>query len=326
MIWRWGGLLAAPAARPGGGCVGRKTKIKLSWYQEEPDFWDDPRFRSVRDLHGYLSFVIYKSLNDLMFMTNGYYLDYKTDRERADVIHWLRQRLLGPGLPTAGKIENVIDELVACGLFDGDLYRRGCITSRWAQECFYRGSVKRKNVFVDFDLWLLSKSDMEEISTNSSVLSKFISDGRNGINDGSNSIYDGSYGERKGEEITGEKRTLDKRTLEGEGEEAPFLTSYREKFKSLFGRDPNPMHVKAISNLILGGKPVQLILDALESVRNKNVQEPEPYVYSTIKGYTPKAVQQETGRDDPNRPLEQWEQEWMAEVEARKRKKMEAGI
>ena len=306
--------------------AGAPKKIKLVWDQEEPDCWDDPRFRSVRNLYGYLSFVIYKSLHDMIFLTNGYYLNYKTERERADVISWLQSRLIGPGLPTAEKIGNVIDELVACGFFDDDLYQRGIITSRWAQTCFYRGTAKRKDVFVDFNLWLLTRQDMESISANSSVLSKFISDGRNGINDGSNSIYDGSYGERKGEEITGEKRTLDKRTLEGEGEEAPFLTSYREKFKSLFGRDPNPMHVKAISNLILGGKPVQLILDALESVRNKNVQEPEPYVYSTIKGYTPKAVQQETGRDDPNRPLEQWEQEWMAEVEARKRKKMEAGI
>ena len=264
----------------------------------------------------------------MIFLTNGYYLNYKTERERADVISWLQGRLIGPGLPTAEKIGNVIDELVACGFFDGDLYQRGIISSRWAQTCFYRGTAKRKDVFVDFNLWLLTRQDMESISANSSVLSKFISDGRNGINDGSNSISDGRNGERKGEEIRGEKRTLDKRTLEGEGEESPFLTSYREKFKSLFGREPNPLHAKAIGNLLLGGKPTQLILDALESVRNKDIQEPEPYVYSTIKGFTPKTAQQETGGDDPNRPLEPWEKEWMAEVEARKarkRKEMEAG-
>lgn len=298
--------------------AGAPKKIKLVWYQEEPDFWDDPRFRSVRNLYGYLSFVIYKSLHDMIFLTNGYYLNYKTERERADVISWLQVRLIGPGLPTAEKIGNVIDELVACGFFDGDLYQRGIITSRWAQTCFYRGTAKRKDVFVDFNLWLLTRQDMESISANSSVLSKFIYDGRNGINDGNNSISDGRNGERRGEEITGDKITGDKRTLEGEGEEAPFLTSYREKFKSLFGREPNPLHVKAISNLVLGGKPAQLILEALESVRNKNVQEPEPYAYSTIKGYMPKTVQQEPDKDDPNRPLEQWEEDWLHEIEARK--------
>lgn len=264
----------------------------------------------------------------MMFLTNGYYLNYKTERERADVIHWLQQRLVGPGLPQAEKIGNVIDELVACDFFDGDLYRRGVITSRWAQTCYYRGTTKRKDVCFDLDLWLLNRQDMESISKNSSILSFFISDGRNSNTDGNNSFSDGNYQERKGEEIRGEKRTLDKRTLEGEGEESPFLTSYREKFKSLFGREPNPLHAKAIGNLLLGGKPTQLILDALESVRNKDIQEPEPYVYSTIKGFTPKTAQQETGGDDPNRPLEPWEKEWMAEVEAikaRKRKEMEAG-
>ena len=67
-----------------------------------------------------------------------------------------------------------------------------------------------------------------------------------------------------------------------------------------------------------GGKPAQLILEALESVRNRNGQEPEPYAYSTIKGYMPKTVQQESDKDDPNRPLEQWEEDWLREIEARK--------
>ena len=186
--------------------TGRPHKIRLSWYQEEPDFWDDPRFRSVRGMYGYLSFVVYKSLNDMMFLTNGYFLRFGTDREKADVTYWLQQRLTGPGLPNTEKIEKVICELVACGFFDGDLFRRGVITSRWAQECFYRSTVKRKDVFVDFDLWLLDRQDMESVSTNSSVLSKYISDVNNSVSDVNNSISDVINSERKGEEIRGEER------------------------------------------------------------------------------------------------------------------------
>lgn len=275
-------------------------------------------------MYGYLSFVIYKSLHDMIFLTNGYYLNYKTERERADVIHWLQQRLVGPGLPQAEKIENVIDELVACGFFDGDLYRRGVITSRWAQTCFYRGTTKRKDVFVDLDLWLLTRQDMEAISRNSSILSFFISDGRNSNIDVNNSFSDGIYSERKGEEITGEEKTLDKRTLQGEGENAPFLTLYREKFRNLFGRDPNPSHIKAVGNLYDGGKPAETILDALESVRGKSIEEAEPYVYSTIKCYIPKPARPSMPKDDPNRPLELWEQEWLDEIESRKRRDKEA--
>lgn len=34
----------------------------------------------------------------------------------------------------------------------------------------------------------------------------------------------------------------------------------------------------------------------------------------------PKTVQQEPDKDDPNRPLEQWEKDWLSEIEARKRR------
>ncbi|MBS7225389.1 MAG: DUF4373 domain-containing protein [Clostridiaceae bacterium] len=301
--------------------VGRPHKIRLPWYQEEPDFWDDPRFRSVRNLYGYLSFVIYKSLHDMMFLTNGYYLNYQTERERADVIHWLQQRLVGPGLPQAEKIGNVIDELVACGFFDGDLYRRGVITSRWAQTCYYRGTTKRKDVCFDLDLWLLNRQDMESISKNSSILSFFISDGRNSNTDVNNPVSDGRNQERRGKEIRGEDITLDNIRSDGEGEDTPFLSLYREKFCSVFGREPGASHLKTVGNLKTGGKAAELILEALESLRGKAVRDAEPYAYRTILHYVPK---QTASRDDPTRPLEQWEQDWLEEIERRKRRDKEA--
>ena len=302
--------------------AGRHQKIKLAWYQEEPDFWDDPRFRSARNLYGYLSYVIYKSLHDMIFLTNGYFINYKTEREKADVIYWLRQRLVGPGLPSAEKMGDVIGELVACGLFDGDLFQHGVITSHWAQECFYRGTTKRKNVSVDIDIWLLSVDEMKSISANNSILSFFISSGRNAISGVNNSISDGTntIDEIRKEEITGDKITLHNITSEGkEKNPLSFSLAYEEKFCLLFGRKPSISHVKAIDNLRIMGKSPELLLEALESLKGKTIREPEPYIYRVLQNYTPKHNTPPAAQDDdPNRPLEQWEINWMAELEARR--------
>lgn len=303
--------------------AGRHQKIKLAWYQEEPDFWDDPRFRSARNLYGYLSYVIYKSLHDMIFLTNGYFVNYKTEREKADVLYWLRQRLVGPGLPSAEKVDDVIRELVACGLFDGDLFRHGVITSHWAQECFYRGTAKRKNVSVNTDIWLLSVDEMKSISANNSILSFFISSGTNGISDVNNSISDGTniIDKIREDEITEDKITLHNITSEGK-EETPlsFSFTYEEKFYLLFGRKPDASHVKAVDNLRIKGKPPELLLEALESLKGKRIREPEPYVYRVLQNYTPKHSSLPAAQnDDPNRPLEQWEINWLAEMEARRR-------
>lgn len=273
-----------------------------------------------------MSFVIYKSLNDMMFLTNGYFLRFGTDREKADVTYWLQQRLTGPGLPNAEKIEKVICELVACGFFDGDLFRRGVITSRWAQECFYRSTVKRKDVFVDFDLWLLDRQDMESVSTNSSVLSKYISDVNNSVSDVNNSISDVINAERKGEEIRGEDRIgeeIKRDEIRGDnrtGEDTPFLVSYRARFTDLFGREPNSSHTKAVDNLRQSGKSAELILQALQSVEGKRVQDPEPYVYRVIKDYMPKQEQSVEDRTGLDRPLKKWEQDWLDEVAQRRKR------
>lgn len=295
--------------------AGRPKKIRLTWYQEEPDWWDDPRWRSVRMKYGYLSYVVYKSLHDMMFLTNGYFLYYRDEREKGDVIAWLQGRMTGPGCPGQEKIESVIRELVACGFLDGDVFRRGVITSRWAQECFYRGTVKRKGVVVDPDLWLLTRQEMEDISTSSSVLQFFISDVNNSISDGRNGIYDGrnTTEERKGEYIR-----LNNITVEERVPAAPedFLSLYRERFLQLFGRYPSEKHLKAIQGLVDKGTDTSLMESVLDSMEGKQVREPEPYVYSAIKN----GKAQQAACPPEERPLDKWELEWLEDRKRRLQK------
>lgn len=90
--------------------------------------------------------------------------------------------------------------------------------------------------------------------------------------------------ERKGEEIRGEEiREEEKR---GEEEQSSlFLSLYSNIFISIFGKEPNKAHITAINNLYITGTKQSVILNALESVKGKQIDEPEPYVYSVIKAY-----------------------------------------
>ncbi|HIV61385.1 MAG TPA: hypothetical protein H9746_00810, partial [Candidatus Butyricicoccus avistercoris] len=89
-----------------------------------------------------------------------------------------------------------------------------------------------------------------------------------------------------------------------------FLSSYKELFISIFKREPNKSHLTAIKNLYLNGKSADQILAILEQTRNKYIKEPEPYIYKTIQYHKPI----ETQVDDKDKPLEQWELDWLEEM------------
>ena len=113
------------------------------------------------------------------------------------------------------------------------------------------------------------------------------------------------------EEIEEEKEI--EKDIEEEVEEKDislFLSSYKELFISIFKREPNKSHLTAIKNLYLKGKPSDQILAILEQTRNKYIKEPEPYIYKTIQHHRPI----ETQTDDIDKPLEQWELDWLEEM------------
>lgn len=89
---------------------------------------------------------------------------------------------------------------------------------------------------------------------------------------------------RKGEEIREEEIREEKRKGE-EKQSSLFLSLYSNLFISIFGKEPNKSHITAINNLYVSGIPQSVILNALESVKGKQLDEPEPYVYSVIKAY-----------------------------------------
>lgn len=292
--------------RATGSKTGRPRKVRLEWYKEYPDAWDDARFRVPRERYGFLSYVIYKSLNDLAFQTTGYYVGYGSDRERSDVIWKLRERLAGKGEPRPETIGEVIDELVACEFYDRDLYQRGFITSAYIQECFYTGTSKRKGIQVEPELWLLDESRMRELSACSILLSQLFSSAESPVSDAETPVSDGnkSTEERKGEEIREDKSRVDERT----GDENA-LSLVETRFKNRFAMDTDAGFRTVVCDLLAQGKPVEQLLAAIDEAAQKHRRNPAKnaisYTIAVMRQYQPPAG----GQSAEDAPLTAWELE-----------------
>ena len=133
-----------PALKTGGDTTGRNHKIGLEWWPRDIGLFRDPKLRSVRQEFGVLGPYIYECLLDIAYGDKGYYISY-SGRGREDVLWQLSEYVAGRYAVPAETIANVIDRLVECELFSGDLYKRGFITSKrmqmllhrdaWAQRC-----------------------------------------------------------------------------------------------------------------------------------------------------------------------------------------------
>lgn len=91
------------------------------------------------------------------------------------------------------------------------------------------------------------------------------------------------YPEKEGEEDKDKEKEIDKK--KEEEDVSLFLSLYLNSFLSIFKKKPNKSHLTAVKNLYINGKSQETILNALESVKGKQIDEPEPYVYSVIKAY-----------------------------------------
>lgn len=154
--------------------MGRQPKRGLDYFPFDVGLLSDPKLWRPRQKYGYLAQMIYIALLCILYRDKGYYIPYGGE-QREDVIWQVGDALNGRYMTTAETIANVIDELAACGLFSGDLFRRNIITSVRAQKAYYTATVDRKYADVNFDIWLLSETDMRKLSSKSVILQSFIS-------------------------------------------------------------------------------------------------------------------------------------------------------
>ena len=156
-------------------------KEGLEYFSFNVGLLEDRKFRRVKLKYGYLAPMVYISLLSILYKDKGYYIDYGDDK-KDDVLWDILNFLQGKYQPTAETVAEIIEELVACGLFSGDQFNSKIITSTRAQKVFYHATVDRKAVKVDFDKWLLTEEEMRAISEKSLILREYINRPINEIN------------------------------------------------------------------------------------------------------------------------------------------------
>ena len=95
--------------------------------------------------------------------------------------------------------------------------------------------------------------------------------------------------------------------------------SIREEFKKAFGRDPDKPFTAGIKRK-LAQVSKEDVLEVIKIAKGKHPGNPEAYIMAALSDRGQRAKPQEStpGADDPDRPLEQWEQDWLAEVQRRR--------
>ena len=95
--------------------------------------------------------------------------------------------------------------------------------------------------------------------------------------------------------------------------------SIKEEFRKAFGRDPDKPFTAGIKRK-LAQVSKEDVLNVIEIARGKHPGNPEAYIMAALSDRGQRAKLQEStpGADDPDRPLEQWEQDWLAEVQRRR--------
>lgn len=94
------------------------------------------------------------------------------------------------------------------------------------------------------------------------------------------------------------------------------MDSIRERFKKSFGREPDRPFLSGIRNKLAQVSTAD-VLEVMEIARGKQPGNPEAYIMAALKDRG-----QHGEPPDPlpaaDRPLEQWEQDWIAEVQRRR--------
>ena len=176
--------------------MAKPPKSGLDYWPRDVGLFQDRKFRRLKTEYGYLALVVYEQLLDMIYSDKGYYLEY--DEETKDDAVWdICSSLQGKHQPEPQTIADVIAGLAERGLFDGDCFKRGLITSKRIQKTYYRSAVDRKAIEIDFDIWLLDEAEMESMSKRSLILSEYINRSNNSVNRSNNEVNQPNYPQSK---------------------------------------------------------------------------------------------------------------------------------
>lgn len=310
--------------------MARPTKPGLDYFRHDIGLMSDPKLITPRRKYGYLAIVVYLQLLVMVYRDKGYYLEYN-DETRDGVIWAIKSEVLqGKYDPDPTTIEDVINCLAACRLFSHDLFQRGFITSRRIQEHYYFATTGRTNPDVKWELWLFGEQEMREISSRSVLLQKFISREENmGFASEKPTFHK--------HESTHSKVEDKKEKNIKENDSISTLAS-GGRLENILEVKLNRSNLSAIQKMQRIGMTDDVLLDTAEYARQNARGDRAAYFMTVLRERFDEGILTEedlkrifrkkavaaASRDDPTRPLEQWEQDWLEEIERRKRRDKEA--
>ena len=263
--------------------MGRNHKIGLEFWIRDIGLFRDPKFRLMRQEFGVLGPYVYECLLDIAYGDKGYYINY-SGSGRDDTLWLLSEMTAGRYAPTVETLANVVDRLVACGLFSSDLYKRGFITSKRMQTGYFTATLGRSAVQINFDIWLLSEEEMREKnpSGKSFVLQSFISWRENNISGQETGISRQESTQRR-EQNSREQNSREEYSREQQSRErAAALAADLER---LIGTEIDDNFRLDIARLMQAGMQEAVIMEAARQTGNKHPRKPAAYLRTILQGY-----------------------------------------
>ncbi len=338
--------------------MGRQAKKGLDYFSFYTDLLTDPKLRMPRQKYGYLAQMVYVSLLCLLYRDKGYYIPYMGEK-RNDTIWQICDMLQGRYTVTPETVSSVIGDLTACELFSGDLYRRDIITSKRAQEVFYRATIDRKHSDINFDIWLLSEEEMRNISVRSPILKAFISRPINAISrPNKNLSTDNQPINAISQPINEIVRPINaiSRSINPQSTVQKSKVQESKVQYSTVQQNGEPSGISAdelagaleeiiddkidrnfrldIERLQEYGMQYEVFLDAARQASKKTISKPAAYLRTILRGYerdgilTAADIDATQGKNDirqntavrHNPQIETWEQDWLERVREHARK------
>lgn len=263
--------------------MGRNRKKGLEFWIRDIGLFRDPKFRVMRQEFGVLGPYVYECLLDIAYGDKGYYINY-SESGRDDTLWLLSEMTAGRYAPTVETLANVVDRLVACGLFSSDLYKRGFITSKRMQTGYFTATLGRSAVQINFDIWLLSEEEMREKnpSGKSFVLQSFISWRENNISGQETGISRQESTQRR-EQNSREQNSREEYSREQQSRErAAALAADLER---LIGTEIDDNFRLDIARLMQAGMQEAVIMEAARQTGNKHPRKPAAYLRTILQGY-----------------------------------------
>lgn len=149
------------------------NKKGIDYYQHDIGMINDDKLAEPRMKYGSVAIDIWLTLIELIYAGEGYYIEYGDEKSRKKTIWLVLGIVRGKYPPSPETISNIIEDLVACELFSGDLFKSGILSSKRIQKQFYQATVERKVVEINPEHWLLNLEEMKKLSLKNVILRYF---------------------------------------------------------------------------------------------------------------------------------------------------------